>query len=322
MRKDPAMLMWGSSFYEDERVLQMSYEQHGVYWRLLWLSWQNVGLPNDTRAIAAMLRLPHARFEKRIWPAIRPCWHVEGDRLLQKRQEEERERRNTSRPEGGPSEPSPQERSERMSKLARLRWGNRDAGAHAHADAGPHAASHADTDAARNAAPQCVPHAPPKPPSVQSEAKSPSEGDAMRNAAPHPHAQAEGPASAGQGEGGHMVARIAAALERTSYRSELGGKDRSRSILRRAIEMHAVGGTDDDVHLLDQLDQQKAKKRGALLATWVDQRLWRDVLAEHRMKSRPPAPARSESEPTAVSAVLGPILALSRGRSAASEAQA
>lgn len=119
-----------------------------------------------------------------------------------------------------------------------------------------------------------------------------------------------------------MVSRIAAALERTSYRSELGEKDRSRSILRRAVEMHAVGGTDDDVQQLDQLDQQKAKKRGALLATWLDQRQWRDVLAEQRMKSRPPAPARGESEPTAVSAVLGPILAVSRGRSVASEAQA
>lgn len=119
-----------------------------------------------------------------------------------------------------------------------------------------------------------------------------------------------------------MVARIAAALERTSYRSELSAPDRSKSILRRAIDMHAVGGTDEDVRDLDLLDQQKAKKRGSLLAHWVDRRLWRDVLAEHRMKSRPPAPARSESEPTAASAVLGPILALSRGRSVASEAQA
>lgn len=320
MRKDQAMLMWGSSFYEDERVLQMTYEQHGVYWRLLWLSWQNVGLPNDTRAIAAMLRLPHARFETRIWPAIRPCWHVEGDRLLQKRQEEERERRNSSRPEGGPSDPSPQDRSERMRELARRRWGNRDAGAHANADAGPHA----DADAGRNATPHCGPHSPPKPPSVQSEAKSPSEGDAMRIAAPHPHAHppAEGPAAAGDGEGGHMVAKIAAALDRTSYRSELAAKDRSKSILRRAIEMHATGGTDDDVRDLDQLDQQKAKKRGSLLAIWVDRRQWRDVLAEQRMKDRPQQAQRGEAEPAAIGAVLGPILAVSRGRPVATEAQA
>lgn len=119
-----------------------------------------------------------------------------------------------------------------------------------------------------------------------------------------------------------MVAKIAAALERTSYRSELAPPDRSKSILRRAIEMHAVGGNDEDVRELDLLDQQKAKKRGSLLAIWVDRRQWRDVLAEQRMKERPQQAPRGEAEPTAVGAVLGPILAVSRGRPVATEAKA
>lgn len=326
MRKDQAMLMWGSSFYEDERVLLMSFEQQGVYWRLLWLSWQNVGLPNDPRAIAAMLRVPLRRFEGKIWPAIRACWHVEGERLYQKRQEEERGRRAACRADDGPAEP-PRDRSEQMRELARRRWGHR--GAHADADASAHAGPHAHADASRNAEPQCGPQSPPNPPSVQSEANSPSEGpsarDAMRDASSHahPHAEraAEGPAAPEPERAeGHMVARIAAALERTAYRSDMSKDERTRSILRRAVEVHAVGGTDDDVRQLDALDQQKAKRRGSLLAIWIDRRQWRDVLAEQRMKART-TPARGESEPVALAAVLRPMQA-ARGRWVAMEAQA
>lgn len=121
--------------------------------------------------------------------------------------------------------------------------------------------------------------------------------------------------------GGHAVAQVAAALEKTSYRSELSAAERSRTILRRAIDMVAVGGTAEQVQELDALDRQKAEKRGALLAVWVDRRIWRDVLAEQRMKRRPRVVQRSESAPTAIGSVLGPIVAASRGRQAA-EAQA
>lgn len=117
-----------------------------------------------------------------------------------------------------------------------------------------------------------------------------------------------------------MVARIAAALERTAYRSDMSKDERTRSILRRAVEVHAVGGTDDDVRQLDALDQQKAKRRGSLLAIWIDRRQWRDVLAEQRMKART-TPARGESEPVALAAVLRPMQA-ARGRWVAMEAQA
>lgn len=92
MRREPAALWFGSDFYEDEQVLQMDYEQQGVYQRLLWISWRNVGIPSDPVVLAKMLGLPAKRFAAQIWPAIAPCWSADSGRLIQKRQEEERAR--------------------------------------------------------------------------------------------------------------------------------------------------------------------------------------------------------------------------------------
>src|SRR5262245_31170507 len=97
-RRDPAMLWFGSDFYEDERVLLMSFEEMGVYQRLLWISWVNIGLPDDPEQIAELLQLPFRRlgvkrFLAKVWPKIAPCWTpTQEGRLIQKRQEEERAR--------------------------------------------------------------------------------------------------------------------------------------------------------------------------------------------------------------------------------------
>lgn len=84
-RRDPAALWFGSDFYEDEQVLQMDYEQQGVYHRLLWISWRNGGIPSDPSTLAKMLAVPIRRFLRRIWPAIATCWSADGDRLIPRR---------------------------------------------------------------------------------------------------------------------------------------------------------------------------------------------------------------------------------------------
>ena len=286
-RKDPAVLFFGSDFYEDEHVLQMTLEQQGAYWRLLWLSWRNEGLPADPEALARMLRVAPKVFAARIWPAIAPCWDEVGGRLVQKRQEEERERRAAAKGTEEVGAPAVDGRSERMRQLAQRRWGKRggdaDAATHADADAPRNADAHAQRNAGRNA----VPHLPPAPPSVPSEAKYPN----TRNAGPHASAHAEGAnaahAQSPEPEPPLPVIQLQLALLKTAYRSKLPAFDRSRELTRRAAELLATGLSPFDVSDLAELDREKATKEpGSLLAHWLDENLWREVLDEQRMKAK------------------------------------
>lgn len=51
----PHMPFYGDRFYGSPRVARLSVEQECAYARLLWLSWQMDGLPNDPSGICAML---------------------------------------------------------------------------------------------------------------------------------------------------------------------------------------------------------------------------------------------------------------------------
>lgn len=300
-RKDPAVLWFGSDFYEDERVLQMTYEQQGVYQRLLWIAHRNEGLPADVAAIARMLGLPRQRFARRIWPAIAPCWQpgAEG-RLVQSRQEEERARRAATRGDqpdhGGPqAAPEAGDRSARMRDLARRSWESRrmrtDAAAHAHADAQRNAPRNADADAARSL--------PPAPPSVPSEAKYPNARNAGAHAQAHAATQsapqsgasaAQTPEPAAEGPTLGRVLEVQRALLFTGLRSKLPGFTRSRALTEIAERLEPTGITPDDVAELWLLAQRKTRDDpGGLLDEWLVRGApgtWRGVLDEQSGKAK------------------------------------
>ena len=304
-RKDPAELFFGSDFYDDEHVLRMSYEAQGVYRRLLWISHRNEGIPDDPVAIAELLGLPRQgltvrRFLSQVWPRILPCWTASAEgRLVQMRQEAERERRAVAKGEGGESSPTGSEaatsRSERMRAVAMKRWGRRgDAGAHAHADAATHAdadaSRNADAYAQRNACRNAGSHPPPAPPPVPNQAKYPNASDAARIASPHAHAHAGGGADAAPesaaAEPTDAVVQLQKALLKTGYRSKMPPFDRSRELMKRAAEFLATGLSPFDVADLGDLDAEKAEKPGALLAHWLEEGIWREVLDEKRQKAK------------------------------------
>lgn len=278
-RKDQAVLIWGGDFYDDEHVLQMNLEQQGAYWRLLWLSWRNRGLPHAESEIAAMLGVTPRRFATKLWPGIRACWTEHEGRWVQKRQEQERARREESR-DGEPDG----EKSERMAELARLSWAARRARADAASHATQDAPRIAHADAARNAELQCGPQSPPRPPSVQKRSEVPLTRNADAQCAAHVR-PAEG-ASAASAEETDPECQLQLALLKTPYRSKLPGFDRSRELRRAAVRLLATGLTPEDVEALDALDAEKADTRGALLAKWLDEENWRGVLDEQRMKKK------------------------------------
>lgn len=284
----------GAEFYGSEAVLLMSYEQQGVYLRLLSIAAANGSIPADVERIAQLLRLPAKRFAAKVWPAIVGCWQQQGDRLV---------------PAGGalakeapPPSPAPkpvdEDRSERMRQVALARW-QRDAS---------HASTHAPRNALRidaDASAHCVTHPthasvlPSGTPSVPLRALKSvgpfcSEGEYQRGT--------EGANGAGDAEGAEGLRR---ALTQTAYRANLPPRQRANEITRRALQLHIEHMTVDELQQLVALDAARAKKGpGALLATWIDRHQWRAVLDEQRMKAkqaaqvaRPPAGDAEEAPP-------------------------
>lgn len=329
--KDPALLWYGSEFYEDERVLRMSYEQQGVYLRLLWIAQRNDGLPADPAVIAEMLQIPAKRFLARIWPKIAPCWVESEGRLRNPRQERDRARREATRaPVDGGDGSTPQTTRERMQQLARRRWNKRhgmrdaDAAPHAHADASRIADADAADDAARNAA--SIPLPTPHPP-ISSEAKPQphARADAAPHAASHPAAHAEGGASAARPAADPApepdtaaVAALAAlqtALLATPYRSGVGNPFRRRSVVfARAEELASTGLTAALLADLEKLaDEKGTASPGGLLAHWLDEGIWREVLDEQASKQKQRAASRRaatdpDQEPAPAAALVAAAL--------------
>jgi uncharacterized protein YdaU (DUF1376 family) len=93
----PAYQFYPADFLKDENVLLMSFTEIGIYQVLLCHAWDNRGLPNDTSAIATMLKLPHKRFVK-LWAGpLSACFEARGNRLVNPRQERERQKQSEYR---------------------------------------------------------------------------------------------------------------------------------------------------------------------------------------------------------------------------------
>lgn len=94
----PAYQFYPGDFLKDENVLLMSFTEIGIYQVLLCHAWTNRGLPKDTADIAKMLKMPHLRFKK-VWHegALHRCFVSKGERLVNPRQELERQKQDEFR---------------------------------------------------------------------------------------------------------------------------------------------------------------------------------------------------------------------------------
>lgn len=88
--KAPAYQFYPSDYAEDEAVKLMTYEQEGVYRRLLDHQWLHGGLPSDVNQIALLCpKVSKPKFLK-LWIAIAPKFALVNGRLVNARMERQR----------------------------------------------------------------------------------------------------------------------------------------------------------------------------------------------------------------------------------------
>jgi uncharacterized protein YdaU (DUF1376 family) len=86
----PWIKLWVADFITDSRVAMMSNAALGLYFRLLFLEWNEGPFSADHRVLA---RITHTSFREfaKLWPEIAPLFTETTDgRLMQRRLERER----------------------------------------------------------------------------------------------------------------------------------------------------------------------------------------------------------------------------------------
>lgn len=118
----PAFSFYPKDWLADGPVRELSYEQKGVYADLLSIYWLEGGLPADTARLARLVGMPAKKFS-RLWPDIERCFRIEGDRIVQKRLEEEkakqlafRQRQAVKGAKGGKSKHINKDRKPRLTR--------------------------------------------------------------------------------------------------------------------------------------------------------------------------------------------------------------
>jgi len=95
--KAPAFQVYPREFEGDENVKAMTLEEFGAYHRLLYVSWFEVGIPDDLDLLARILHVTPAKMKK-LWVRLAPCWKSNSQgRLVNKRQERERDKQRRYR---------------------------------------------------------------------------------------------------------------------------------------------------------------------------------------------------------------------------------
>jgi len=87
--KAPAFQFYASDFRSDAHVTAMTLEELGAYILLLTFCWTEGSIPREPKALVRLLKVD-AKTWARIWPALAPCFTVQGDTYVQARMERER----------------------------------------------------------------------------------------------------------------------------------------------------------------------------------------------------------------------------------------
>jgi len=89
MGKAPAFQFYPADFLADENVVLMTNQEVGCYIKLLCYCWRQKSIPMDVSRIAKLCGESSGDMEK-MWPAIEPCFNVNGTRYFNKRLDIER----------------------------------------------------------------------------------------------------------------------------------------------------------------------------------------------------------------------------------------
>lgn len=107
-RKSPAFQMYPKDWLSSEDVTLMPPEAEGLFIRLLMISWDNNGLPTNPEGVKELAGRKYARCWARAWPPVRKKFVERNGRLVNPRQEIEREKQRT--------------RAAQAKEAAELRW--------------------------------------------------------------------------------------------------------------------------------------------------------------------------------------------------------
>lgn len=88
--KAPAYQWYPKDYEMDEPVKFMTYEQEGIYRRLLDHQWLHGGIPSDLDQVSMLVpKIPRARF-RTVWPGIAVKFDMICGRLVNPRMERQR----------------------------------------------------------------------------------------------------------------------------------------------------------------------------------------------------------------------------------------
>jgi len=87
----PAFSLYPKDIFGDIHCAAMTHAEFGMYVRLLGHAWLEGSIPAEPVRLQRILKLSSKTFTA-AWPAISPCFTPCGDRLVQQRLEEERNR--------------------------------------------------------------------------------------------------------------------------------------------------------------------------------------------------------------------------------------
>ncbi len=99
--KAPAFQVYTKDFDTDEKVMLMTLEQEGAYFRLLRVQWREGSIPQEHALLSVLCRVTAKRFTQSVWPGIAACFteSPEPGRLANQRMEKERAKQEAYRRE-------------------------------------------------------------------------------------------------------------------------------------------------------------------------------------------------------------------------------
>lgn len=96
--KSPAFQMYPADFLADQNTIVMSVSEIGAYCLLLFVCWNENGLPNDMNELARSARMPLKQFQLTWEKRIRRCFLMREDgKWTHKRLEKERDKQIVNR---------------------------------------------------------------------------------------------------------------------------------------------------------------------------------------------------------------------------------
>jgi uncharacterized protein YdaU (DUF1376 family) len=94
--RSPAFQFYAKDFLSDVRVMAMSLEEVGAYWKLVSICWLEEGLPSELPVLARLLHVTPSKMA-RLWPAIEPCFRLESGLYQHTRLDRERAKQDEYR---------------------------------------------------------------------------------------------------------------------------------------------------------------------------------------------------------------------------------